>query len=378
MRQIQLTYFLLGWCGVACAAPQSPIDQRASQPAKTSLPTPARSARLPDRESARECAKQDAADCRVQCDRGSAISCRYLGYALLDGTGVDRDEVEAARVLYRACAANDGEGCAQLGYVLAEGTSIGRNLKKSAVYYEKSCALGYASGCTGIGFAYSRGEGVERDRDRAASLYERACVLGDGAGCFNVGQLELEQADDDRKPGRAAESFRRGCDLDDASACTQLAFLLAEGPTGVAKDVSEAGRLFQRACRAGEKVACANLEVLERRASGHDRAADRARAEKALPGLFAACMTNRTKLEALRVAGVQAARRGDRAAADGAVEQLKALEPEWASTLDQIAVIIDDVAVTAGGERDAPRYAELMARFQRCSCEPTPSGRCRR
>jgi hypothetical protein len=88
-------------------------------------------------------------------------------------------------------------------------------------------------------------------------------------------------------------------------------------------------------------------------------------------------MTNRGKIEKLRIAGMEAARAGNRRKADEATQKMKGLEPAWAGTLDKIREGIDLVTVDADGVRDQARYATLMRQVQGCSCEPTRSGRCR-
>lgn len=328
-------------------------------------------------QEAQACDDNDAAECTKQCERGHAGSCTSLAYLYMDGKGVKKDPLQAVRLLYKACDGNDAAGCASLAFAHREGQGIRKNVVKAAEYNTKACELGNAPACTGLGYAYSEGEGAEKDVTRALSLYSKACDLGDGVGCFNAGQMNAEATGIPLDLKLASAFYRRGCDLDDSSACTQLGFLYAKGEAGFSKDVQTAATLFEKACQSGEQVACKNLRVLAREAAVPGEKAERQRAEVALPMLFARCMENRAKVQSFRVAGVNAARTGNRAQADAATQNLQALEPQWARTLEQLNSAIDLVTTSSAGERDAGRYTTLMQRFKQCSCEPTRSGRCR-
>lgn len=288
-----------------------------------------------------------------------------------------KDPLQAVRLLYNACDGNDAAGCASLAFAQSEGQGIPKNPANAAKYNAKACELGNAPSCTGLGYAYGQGEGAEKNLALALSLYMKACDLGDGGGCFNAGQMHAEATGVPEDLKRAATFYRRGCDLGDSSACTQLGFLYAKGQGGIAKDEQTAATLFEQACRDGEQVACSNLRVLARQAAAPAEEAERRRAESSLPTLFSRCMANRSKVESLRVAGVNAARTGNRKQADAATQSLRALEPEWAQTLEMLSGAIELVTTNSKGDRDSERHATLMQRFQRCSCEPTRSGRCR-
>jgi TPR repeat protein len=295
----------------------------------------------------------------------------------MDGTGVARNPQQAVRLLHKACEGNDKAGCTSLGFALRDAAAGFTNLPKAVALFTKACELDDPPACDALGYAFSHGQGADKDLSRALALYTKACDLGQGSGCFNAGQMHGEASGVPEDLKLAASFYRRGCDLDDATACTQLGFMFVKGQGGLAKNEGTAGVLFERACNAGEQIACDNLRVLARQDAAPGEQAERRRVEIALPSLFAKCMENRAAVERLRVGGMQAARAGNRGQADDAGLKLKALEPEWAETLEKVNRAIELVTTDAAGERDQDRYITLMRRFNTCSCEPTRSGRCR-
>lgn len=86
----------------------------------------------------------------VTCQGGTAASCRSLGLAFRDGSGVVADPQKAASFFEQGCELNDGESCFELGKM------------------------------------YGKGEGVAKDEARANAIYERACTLGDRRACDAV------------------------------------------------------------------------------------------------------------------------------------------------------------------------------------------------
>jgi len=88
-------------------------------------------------------------------------------------------------------------------------------------------------------------------------------------------------------------------------------------------------------------------------------------------------MDNRSKIEKLRMAGMQAAKDGNQKQADAATQKLQQIEPQWSETLDMIQEGIELATTNENGERDQQKYGVLMRQARACSCEPTRSGRCR-
>lgn len=155
--------------------------------------------------------------------------------------------------------------------------------------------------------------------------------------------------------------------------CMALGLMYAAGE-GVGKDVPRGKRMLQAACDGGADAGCELLVGVERTIA---KQAERDKAAADLPELFSQCIANRSKIEKWRIAGIAASRSNDRGGADEAAQRIQEIEPVWAGTLERIQNAIDLVTLDEEGNRDQEKYATLIRRAKACSCDVTPSGRCR-
>jgi hypothetical protein len=205
-----------------------------------------------------------------------------------------------------------------------------------------------AFACVYMANAYVTGKNprVQRDVPKGRKLFREACGAGNGAACDILNEMDSKSAgcQDD-------EECKFFCDAGFPSSCMTRARMFADG-SGVPKNSTTANALWQRACDLGEPQGCA---------------------PKDLPRLFAQCAANKRKVEASRIQGIEAARRGDEASAAKATKDLQDLEPSWNDTLNKLRVAIAVITNDQGDE-----FKRLIQRVQReCDCSATPSGRCR-
>lgn len=157
-------------------------------------------------------------------------------------------------------------------------------------------------------------------------------------------------------------------------ACEALAILYGVGDPRVTTsgaNPEKARELAKKGCDAGNKHACAAQQEFDEKIATRDAAR---KAEPALPGLFARCSANRAVIERWRIAGVQAARSGDQAAAQRATQKIHEVEPQWNATLSELR---EAIRLVTGDE--GQRFTQLVLQVKaQCSCEPTRSGACRR
>lgn len=162
---------------------------------------------------------------------------------------------------------------------------------------------------------------------------------------------------------------QKDCAADVASyACQAIAVLVSVGDARVSKTANpeRAQEIAKKGCDAGNKIGCAAVGKFEEMAAPK-------RAEAKIPGLFTKCATNRAAIERWRIAGVQAAKANDQAAASRASQKIQEIEPEWNTTLSELRDAIRLVTNNEGA-----RYNQLIAQVKsQCSCEPSRSGACR-
>jgi hypothetical protein len=115
-----------------------------------------------------------------RCDLGQGSSCRELGVKYGEGAaGLDRDDVEAARMFDRACDNDDMLGCSLLGAFLATGSQgLQVDEAKAVAPLRKGCEGLEASACSMLGVMYAVGHGgLPRDRKEALRIFAQAAAL---------------------------------------------------------------------------------------------------------------------------------------------------------------------------------------------------------
>jgi hypothetical protein len=194
----------------------------------------------------------DPAECRVQCDRGSAPSCTRLGYLLAHGeAGFLRDERQALTFYERACSAGYPAACFNIGVLYSSEGDVQKDEALAERYWRRACDDGYAAACSNLGVLQMQGRSRPIDRERAFSYFGRACAGGEPHSCLNAVHImgEEERAQADPVVGALLTD---ACDGDVATGCFALSVWLSRhgGGPAATKD------LVDKACRLGSREAC--------------------------------------------------------------------------------------------------------------------------
>ena len=194
------------------------------------------------------------------CKAGRMTACTRLGWLFDNGSGVPKDEDQAATLYDRACRAGSAYGCSALGYFRLEHDQPAEGL----ALLNTACDGNDASACAGVAFLYATGKGVTQDDAVALPLYQRSCDLGNPNGCYNVGEMIGfgRGAPKDGICGRWRPT-RMGARGATASACTNLGYFIENG-RGAPADAKKAAELYRRGCQAttcsvSNALGCVNL-----------------------------------------------------------------------------------------------------------------------
>lgn len=210
---------------------------------------------------AHACQPGNFADCKQQCARGNAASCRLAVN--------ETETLDGAKELFaRGCKGEDWESCTQLGFFAQkEGDEA-----SAAKLYGAACLNGNSMGCTGYGVSAYFGRGaVKQDRPLAFKLWERACRLGAFDACSNAGAVvNLGEGGVKRDPATARGLFEIACKNDDPGGCSNLAFMYEHGIAG-AKDTNAALKMNGWACDKGVAAACVEAGLMIEESAPHDR-----------------------------------------------------------------------------------------------------------
>ena len=98
----------------------------------------------------------------------------------------------------------------------------------------------------------------------SASSFKRslnACHRGDMRACEEVGVRYITGNGVRVNGYKALRYLSKACDRGVVGACNTMAFIYADGEGGVRQDYSKALYYWKRACRYGDRSACANIDL---------------------------------------------------------------------------------------------------------------------
>ncbi len=207
------------------------------------------------------CNRNDAEDCKAQCENGNADSCYNAGLGPLSRVPVAPNAPEYAarqqedRPYYeKACEGGVGLACNTLGLMHASKSAGMHDPGKAKAYLEKACnELFLAAACLHLANELLEGKPpVRKDPKRALELVSRACDLGSSNGCVRQGEWQITgHKGVPKNPGEGSKALEAACNQGkDRYACETLSEIYRTGK-GLPVDKDAATRLINRACVMG-------------------------------------------------------------------------------------------------------------------------------
>lgn len=202
-------------------------------------------------EQAHLCAATDEAECKEQCEKGSAESCLNYGILLQKKPG-GMNGAAALPFFKKACDGDIAEGCKSQGWVIVPGDmeepGAGAKAKEALGLFQKACTMGNADGCSWYGDMLTEPDYKLVDMAKAVRVYDRGCSLGSGDACFSLSQLYFKGNGVTKDAVHGAALLNKACQAGDAVQCVELGDVLAKGKFGLSVDTALAMRVYDRAC----------------------------------------------------------------------------------------------------------------------------------
>lgn len=139
---------------------------------------------------------------------------------------------------------------------------------------EESCNKGHGASCLRLGLALEAGVGVAATRDGALAAFTRGCDADERYACVREARLVAAARDAGQLP-RVLGRLDKACQAGEALACYELAVLVTRGE-GVQHDDNTGAELFHRACLGGAMGACVEVAAMRRDGRGGARNAAQA------------------------------------------------------------------------------------------------------
>jgi TPR repeat protein len=149
------------------------------------------------------------------------------------------------------CRSGNAASCSVLGVMHEHGRGVARDPKRASSLYQQACQQGNPAGCVNLGRLLGSGVGGRRDAEGAALIFEVACHDGVNEGCYQLAQAHYRSGN----VSAARTALSQACGAGHAGGCLGLGALYQHG-YGVKRDARRASRLYRRACRQGEALAC--------------------------------------------------------------------------------------------------------------------------
>ncbi len=183
------------------------------------------------------------------------------GMARYYGSGVPRDNAEAARLLRQAADQGHAGAQSHLGYMYRTGTGVTRDDTEAVRLFRLSAGQGYARGQFNLGAMYRDGLGVSQDHVEAVRLFRLATNQGLAAGQNGLGAAYQTGRGVPQDNAEALRLYRLAADQGLPNAQTNLGNMYEHG-RGVTANRAEAVRLYRLAARQGETTAQEHLTRL--------------------------------------------------------------------------------------------------------------------
>ena len=213
------------------------------------------------------CNPKDEADCKAQCDKGSAESCFNYGRIVRQKTSL----AAAMPFHKKACDGGFADGCAELGRAMmpdSDDPGVEKQAREVLAILNKACQMGSGRGCDLAGDMLADTDYKQVDIAAAVKSYNRGCDLGEGMACWSLSQMYFKGKVVPQNADRGIELLSKACQGGSADECNDLADVYGKGRHGVAVDHEKAYRWNRRACDL-DATYCA-WAALSARASGKD------------------------------------------------------------------------------------------------------------
>jgi len=199
---------------------------------------------------------------RKSAEEGNSDAQIQMGNAFANGSGVERDYVQAVKWFRKAADQGNPNGQTWMGVVYADGLGVEKDYSKALKWYRKATDQGNSYGQTMLGVMYEDGLGVEKDSAEAAKWFRKAAEQGDADGQTWLGMVYANGLGVEKDYIEAAKWLRKAAEQNNIKGQKNLG-LLYENGLGVEKNVREAIDWYRKAATGGDADAKASLERLD-------------------------------------------------------------------------------------------------------------------
>ena len=157
--------------------------------------------------------EQQFENAMAEANAGDANAQNLLGAIYQTGSGVGRNDEEAARWYSKAAAQGDAAAQANLGSMYMEGKGVPRDAKRGIELLKLSAAQKFPLGIARLGAAHAQGAGVPKDVKGGTELLLQAVDSGVGLAAYELAKGHLKGSWAPADEQEATKWFRKSAEL---------------------------------------------------------------------------------------------------------------------------------------------------------------------
>jgi TPR repeat protein len=211
-----------------------------------------------------------ARELRPMADKGISAAQARMGHLLFYGLGVERNDVEALKLLNAAASAGDPMAQNALGNAYFFGRAVPKDPTQALVWYGRAAAQDHPESNHALGEIHFNGLGVGKDEAKGIEYYRLAAEKGLPVSLEKLADLSWNGRAMPADRAKALEYARRAAEANRPLAQFILGVALATG-TATDKKPDEAVRWFRRAADQGHPQSQHNLGVMYSSGAGISR-----------------------------------------------------------------------------------------------------------
>lgn len=193
-------------------------------------------------------------------EQGYAAAQNGFGICYDNGTGIEKNEVEAVKWYQKASEQGYAISQCNLGVCYEYGQGVEKNEVEAVKWYRKAAEQGYARAQYNLGICYYNGTGVEKNEVEAVKWYRKAAEQEFSDAQYSLGFCYYNGKGVERNVVEAVKWYRKAADQGNAYAQSNLG-LCYENGQGVERNVVEAVKWYRKAAEQGNTVAQYNIGI---------------------------------------------------------------------------------------------------------------------
>jgi TPR repeat protein len=208
-------------------------------------------------------------------DGGHLKAQAQLGFMLLNGQGIEKNEAEGIRLLTAAADKNEPFAQFGLGGAYFQGKGVPSNRDQGLILFLRAADQNQPNALNNLGQIYFQGIGVPKDETKALAYLRRAADLGISASWETIGIAYWHGRGVSPDRSQAVPWLKKAAEHGHMVAQNLYGAALWNGE-GIAKNQTEAVRWFERAGNQGDGPSLTNAAIAYRTGTGVARDPEKA------------------------------------------------------------------------------------------------------